>query len=267
MSELKRYVGENAAGRLFRFFEQLKEELNTDPKARKTGEAWLRTAKVAIVNKQQTEAVAAALMLAATEELDHILLQLTVRGVPDQLATAPLSMLYQATALRVLQDLPENFQQFISHEALTALGWVSLMADDDSTSVSAEKIDELKAMLHELQVALNEEGIPPAFRRIAMRSLKNLAEALQMVHVRGVGPLSDAIGVTLFDAAKAAEVLKAEREENPDSKPLQAGTEALTKTLKTAAEVVGNVEKLGKAAGYLWDTGTKIAGFLGYTST
>jgi len=119
-------------------------------------------------------------------------------------------------------------------------------------------MSELKALVAELETALKSQGIPPHFRQYAKGLLDSLRTAMTMWPIQGEAPLRNAVRKAVVDAQFEEEALKAELDEKGHDPEVETLREKIGSTIKKAAAITGDIEKLSKGYGYLLDKGREF---------
>lgn len=250
-----RGLGNNAAGRLYTFFTELRNSLNTFKEAQK---AWTQALKLSSDELGVAGYRIAEAIVACDRELNLVTAALRDGNYADNLTTPYLNMLRNALNIHLVQGASNQTRQYLGEEVLLSLRWASVVLPDEDHQATAESMSELKALVAELEAALKSQGIPPHFRQYAKGLLDSLRTAMTMWPIQGEAPLKNAVRKAVADAQFEEEVLKAELDEMGDHPEVETLREKIGSTIKKAATITGDIEKLSKGYGYLLDKGREF---------
>lgn len=244
-----REVGNNAAGRLFNFFSNFKRRATSHAAIRDNWQEALHINEKH--NDARDEHAIGRAHDAISREIDAIASAVRAHGVPDSLTSSHLNHLRGALSLNLFNQGRDHTLQYVNNEALLTLRWCSIVLPDEDDVVSSEAMDVLRHQIRELEEALALEGIPPHFRAYAEEVLRGLESALFLFPIQGIKPLQQTVRQAVSNAHFEEESLKAEFEENDNKPEVETLRQKMGNALKSAATLVGDVEKLSKGYGYL----------------
>lgn len=245
-------LGNNAAGRLYAILSAAKVQLvHPNPNAAASA-GWLRAAGLpSNENEVESARLAAELITAIAREIPAVLEATKAAGIPEGLIGPQVHHLGNSLHVHLLNAQGSQSAQYITGEALLALGWASVILPNEDVVVEDAAVAELTQKIDELRQALELEGIPPSLRRYADQQLESLNRALRMFRVQGAAPFRSAVRKAVSDAHFDEEEIKAALDTHAESPPVRTLREKLGGALKSAAAVAGEAEKFTKAAIYL----------------
>lgn len=184
-------------------------------------------------------------------ELKVVTSALDAHRVPTILVEPYMASLYQALSLVYLHQNRDSTIQFLDAPTMLSLHWYSHILPDEDLVPSDEVMESLKHQVAELEAALAQEGIPPAFRSYATALTESLKSAIRMFPIQGVAPIRSAVRQAVADAHFEEDALKAELEASNDQPQVQTLRSKLSAVLKTAATTTGDIEKVARGYGFL----------------
>lgn len=251
-----RGLGNNAAGRLYIFFTELRNSLASSNK--EAQRAWAQALKLSSEEQKFSGFRAAEAIVACDRELNLITAALRDANYSDNLTEPYLHTLRQVLNINLLQAQSNQTSQYLREEVLLSLRWASVVLPDEDHQATAESMAELQALVSELETALKSQGLPPHFKQYARGLLDSLRNAMSMWPIQGEAPLRNAVRKAVADAQFEEDVLKAELDEMGSHPEVETLREKIGSAIKKAATITGDIEKLSKGYGYLLDKGREF---------
>ena len=253
-------LGKNSAGRLYHVLARLQEVARQDQAIKP---AWKKVLGIALTfNDARDDLLITEGLQAIGREIDTLELAVAENGIPNVLMARFLSMLRDALHVQLINTSRDSTLQYLKPEVLVALHWCSFVLPDEAEGATAEEFQALRLQIDELEKALQQEGIPPHFRKYAVGLLESLKRAMFLFPIQGLQPMRDAVRKAVADANFDEEKLQEELAKDADKPAVKSVLTTLSSALKTAATTVGEGEKLMKGYGYMLEMAHKAGEFI-----
>lgn len=245
---MTRNVGANAAGRVFNILDRFRI---TRGKGGRASALWLEVLDISPTGNDARDSIIVARHLdVLMRELDVISATYAAMRLPVDLFKSYQAQIHNALQVDLLQHAKENTMQYLTDVVFLSLRWWSVVIPDDDLAIVGEDMAALRDHIDSLEKALEKDGIPASLRAYAVRLLEELRAAMVMTAIEGVKPLREAVRKAVSDAHFEEDKLKAELADVEERPEVKSVLNSIGAAVKTAANMVGDGERLAKGYGY-----------------
>lgn len=181
------------------------------------------------------------------QELDILRSQMLNANISEKLYIAAFNNIEHSISPLLLPTTWNNGVQYLKPENLLALEFCSEILPDEENLIDAETLEEIRAMVQELEVMLETSVLPESLISLIRHHIKLIYCALDQYPIIGATALREAARTALGELVEAREIIKENSQAEEVSK-----LGSLWGKVNNAADIALKADKLSQLASKTW---------------